>query len=254
MAISIIKNPDERNDPPKPLMEHLIALRDMLVSAALAWGVCVILSACFANHISDWIKAPDIVQGRLMQVKGPADGIYLVIEIAFWTGTALSFPFLVVSVLRFVFPALTNREKYFILSVLCVGTLLFVAGVYLAYTQTVPSMLGVFDAINEWMNVETENYFAHEYVSLVLKLLFAFGIVFQVPLVIFMLGWFGIISSRTLHEKRRIAIVLSFVLSMFLTPPDALSQIIMAVPLCLLYELASWLVWLKEKASSGDRS
>jgi sec-independent protein translocase protein TatC len=135
-----------------------------------------------------------------------------------------------------------------------VGTLLFVAGVYLAYTQTVPSMLGVFDAVNEWMNVETENYFAHEYVSLVLKLLFAFGIVFQVPLVIFMLGWFGIISSRTLHEKRRIAIVLSFVLSMFLTPPDALSQIIMAVPLCLLYELASWLVWLKEKASSGDRS
>ena len=252
MAISIIKNPDERNDPPKPLMEHLLALRDTLISATLAWYICVVLAACFANYISDWIKAPDIVQGRLMQVKGPADGIYLVIEIAFWTGTALSFPFLVVSALRFVFPALTNREKYFILSVLCVGTLLFISGVYLAYTQTIPSMLSVFDAVNEWMNVETENYFAHEYVTLVLKLLFAFGIVFQVPLIIFMLGWFGIISSKTLREKRRIAIVLAFVLSMFLTPPDALSQIIMAVPLCLLYEVASWLVWLKEKASSDN--
>lgn len=248
--MSIIKNPDERNDPPKPLMEHLIALKDMLVFAAISWALCVILSVCFANYISDWIKAPDAVQGRLMQVKGPADGVYLIIEIAFWTGTALSFPLLVFSVLRFVFPALTNREKYFILSVLCAGTVLFIAGVYLAYTQTVPSMLSVFDTVNEWMNVETENYFAHEYVTLVLKLLFAFGIVFQVPLVIFMLGWFGIISSQTLRSKRRLAIVLAFVISMFLTPPDALSQIIMAIPLCLLYEVALWLIWLKEKASS----
>ena len=248
--MSIIKNPDERNDPPKPLMEHLIALKDMLVFAAISWALCVILSACFANYISDWIKAPDAVQGRLMQVKGPADGVYLIIEIAFWTGTALSFPLLVFSVLRFVFPALTNREKYFILSVLCAGTVLFIAGVYLAYTQTVPSMLSVFDTVNEWMNVETENYFAHEYVTLVLKLLFAFGIVFQVPLVIFMLGWFGIISSQTLRSKRRLAIVLAFVISMFLTPPDALSQVIMAIPLCLLYEVALWLIWLKEKASS----
>lgn len=251
MAISIIKNPDERNDPPKPLLEHLLALRDMLVFAAIAWGLSVIISACFANYISDWIKAPDVVQGRLMQVKGPADGVYLIIEIAFWTGTALSFPFLVFSILRFIFPALTNREKCFILSVLCMGTVLFVAGVYLAYTQTVPSMLGVFDAVNEWMNVETENYFAHEYVSLVLKLLFAFGIVFQVPLVIFMLGWFGLVTSKALREKRRLAIVMSFILSMFLTPPDALSQIIMAIPLCLLYELAAWAVWLKEKSSGG---
>ena len=249
MAISYIKNPDERNDPPKPLLEHLIALRDMLIFAAIAWALCVVLSACFANYISDWIKSPDVVKDRLMQAKSPSDGVYLMLEIAFWTGTSLSFPFLIFSILRFVFPALTKREKYFILSILCIGTVLFIAGVYLAYTQTVPSMLGAFDWINRWMNVDTTQYFAHEYVTLVLKLLFAFGIVFQVPLIIFMLGWFGLVSSSTLRSKRRHAVVFAFVLSMFLTPPDAVSQIIMAVPLCLLYEIAAWAVWLKEKAA-----
>ncbi|MBO5905230.1 MAG: twin-arginine translocase subunit TatC [Kiritimatiellae bacterium] len=250
MAISLNKNLDERNDPPRPLLEHLYALRDMLIFAAVSWFICVVIAGCFANQISDWIKSPDVIQGRLLQIKSPADGVYLLIEIAFWAGTALSFPLLVYSVLRFIFPALTNREKYFILSVLCIGTLLFIGGVYLAYTQTVPSMLTLFDTVNNWLNIDSTQYFANEYVTLILKVLFAFGIVFQAPLIIFMLGWFGLVSSEALHEKRRIAIVLAFVLSMFLTPPDPLSQILMAVPLCLLYELASWAVWLKEKSSS----
>jgi sec-independent protein translocase protein TatC len=72
--------------------------------------------------------------------------------------------------------------------------------------------------------------------------------VFQLPLIIFVLGWFGVISSQGLREKRRVAIVLSFVMSMFLTPPDPMSQMFMAIPLCLLYELSIWAVWIKEKS------
>lgn len=252
MAISMIKNPDERNDPPRPLLEHLFALRDMLVFGVVAWLICVIIAGCFANYILEWIKSPDVIDKRMLPVKSPTDGVSLLIEIAFWAGTALSFPFLVYSVLRFIFPALTKREKYFILSVLCVGTILFIGGVYLAYTQTVPSMLSLFDTVNEWLSIDSSQYFANEYVTLILKVLFAFGIVFQAPLIIFMLGWFGLVSSQSLREKRRIAIVFAFILSMFLTPPDAISQIIMAIPLCILYELASWAVWLKEKYSSKE--
>ena len=73
--------------------------------------------------------------------------------------------------------------------------------------------------------------------------------VFQLPLVIFVLGWFGIVTSAGLREKRRIAIVLAFILSMLLTPPDPMSQLFMALPLCLLYEVSIWAVWLKEKGS-----
>ena len=78
----------------------------------------------------------------------------------------------------------------------------------------------------------------------------AFGLVFQMPLILFVLGCFGIVTSAGLREKRRVSIVIAFVLAMFLTPPDPMSQLLMAVPLCLLYELSIWAVWLKEKAAS----
>ena len=85
------------------------------------------------------------------------------------------------------------------------------------------------------------------YIPIVLKLIVAFGLVFQMPLIIFVLGCFGMVTSQALREKRRIAIVVAFVLSMFLTPPDPMSQVVMAVPLCLLYEISIWAVWLREK-------
>ena len=81
----------------------------------------------------------------------------------------------------------------------------------------------------------------------------AFGLVFQVPLILFVLGCFGIVTSRGLREKRRISIVVSFVLAMVLTPPDPMSQIVMALPLCILYEAAIWAIWLKEKATFTGR-
>ena len=79
-------------------------------------------------------------------------------------------------------------------------------------------------------------------------------IINSLPLIIFVLGWFGVISSQGLRDKRRVAIVLSFVMSMFLTPPDPMSQLFMAIPLCLLYEVSIWAVWVKEKSLRSAKS
>ena len=249
MAIRLIKNPDERNDPPRPLMEHLLALRDMIVFGAGAWAICAMVAGICTPWIMAWLKSPAGEDGRLLQGLDLTSGVSAIISIAGWGGTALAFPFIIYAILRFVFPALTNREKWVILSIMVVGTAFFLGGVVLAYEKTLPMIVVAFQAINRWVGFEMEILRIENYISIVLKTIIAFGLVFQLPLILFVLGWFGIITSKALREKRRIAIVLAFFLAMFLTPPDPMSQIFMAIPLCFLYELSIWAIWLKEKGT-----
>ena len=247
MAIDLIAKPDERNDPPRPLLEHLLALRDMLVFAAVSWACGVVVAGVFAPQILEFLKAPAAEFKDLLQVVGMTAPFDVWMSIAAWGGTVLSFPLVSFAVLRFVFPALTNREKLVILCGISFGTALFLAGAVLAYGKTLPLVVVALRQIGRWMGIEQQIITIDTYIPIVLKLIVAFGLVFQMPLIIFVLGCFGMVTSQALREKRRIAIVVAFVLSMFLTPPDPMSQIVMAVPLCLLYEISIWAVWLREK-------
>ena len=247
MAIDLIAKPDERNDPPRPLLEHLLALRDMLVFAAVSWACGVVVAGVFAPQILELLKAPAAEFKDLLQVVGMTAPFDVWMSIAAWGGTILSFPLVSFAVLRFVFPALTNREKLVILCGISFGTALFLAGAVLAYGKTLPLVVVAFRQIGRWMGIEQQIITIDTYIPIVLKLIVAFGLVFQMPLIIFVLGCFGMVTSQALREKRRIAIVVAFVLSMFLTPPDPMSQVVMAVPLCLLYEISIWAVWLREK-------
>ncbi len=247
MRLPQIANPDQRNDPPRPLLEHLLALRDMLVFAAVSWSVCVIVAGVFSPQILGWLKSPAAASEDMLQGLDLTSGFSTMMAIAIWGGTALSFPFVVYSILRFVFPALTKREKFVLLSILVSGTALFTVGVGLAYEKTLPLVVTAFQSINAWVGLPVTTIRIEGYISIVLKTVIAFGMVFQMPLVLFVLGWFGVVTSAGLRAKRRIAIVLAFAASMFLTPPDPMSQIVMAVPLCLLYELSIWAIWLRER-------
>ena len=251
MAIALLKDPDARNDPPRPLLEHLLALRDMLVFGAVAWAICAVIAGCCTPWVLEWLKSPAGESEELLQGLDLTTGVSTIISIAGWGGTALAFPFIMYAILRFIFPALTNREKVVLMSILVVGSAFFLVGLGVAYAKTLPMVVKAFRAINEWCRIPSTIIRLEGYISIVLKTIIAFGLVFQLPLIIFVLGWFGVVTSKGLRDKRRIAIVMSFVLSMFLTPPDPMSQIFMAVPLCLLYELSIWMVWLKEKGTFG---
>ena len=251
MAISLLKDPDARNDPPRPLLEHLLALRDMLVFGAVAWAICAVIAGCCTPWVLEWLKSPAGESEELLQGLDLTTGVSTIISIAGWGGTALAFPFIMYAILRFVFPALTNREKVVLMSILVAGSGFFLVGLGVAYAKTLPMVVRAFRAINEWCGIPSTIIRLEGYISIVLKTIIAFGLVFQLPLIIFVLGWFGVVTSKGLRDKRRIAIVMSFVLAMFLTPPDPMSQIFMAVPLCLLYELSIWMVWLKEKGTFG---
>ena len=249
MEIDFLKNPDKRDDPPRPLIEHLLALRDMIVFGAVAWAVAILVAGGASRFILAWIKSPAADNADFIQGLDLTSGFDAIMAIAIWGGLVLAFPFIAYAILRFVFPALTNREKLVLMSILVFGSSLFMGGAALAYAKTLPLVVTAFQAINNWVGLPVTTIRIEGYIAIVLKTIVAFGLVFQMPLVIFVLGWFGIVDSAGLRAKRRIAIVASFILAMFLTPPDPMSQIIMALPLCILYEISIWAVWLREKGT-----
>ena len=253
----LIKNPDEYNDPPRPFFEHIVALRSCLIWALLSWVLCCIFVGVFSPTVLAWLKEPAAeleAAGKIKIVSlNITGGFGQIMSIAMWGGTALSFPFVMYFILRFVFPALTKKEKVAILFFLLAGTVFFGIGVGFAYGQLAPNVVRFFDLVNAWIGLSVTEVQIENYVPLVLKLVLAFGLVFQIPLILFVLGWLGIISSDSLRRWRRFAIVLAFFLGMVLTPPDPMSQLLMAIPLILLYEVSIWGVYFKE-VCSGERS
>ena len=251
----LLKNPDEYNDPPRPFFEHIVALRACLIHAVLSWTVSCIVVGIFSPRVLAWLKAPAealMKAGKIEIVSlNITGGFSQIMSIAMWGGTALSFPFVMYFILRFVFPALTKREKAAILFFLLAGAGLFGVGVVFAYGQLAPNVVRFFDLVNHWLGLSVTQVQIENYVPLILKLVLAFGLVFQVPLLLFVLGWLGVITSQELRSWRRFAIVVAFFFGMVLTPPDPMSQVLMAVPLCLLYELSIWGVRFKEMIS-GD--
>ena len=253
----LIKDPDAYNDPPRPFFEHIVALRSCIMHAAIAWVICCIIVGVFSPTVLEWLQAPAKAlqeAGKLKIVSlNLTGGFSQIMSIGMWGGTALAFPAVMYFILRFVFPALTKREKAAILVFLGGGSVLFAVGVGFAYGQLAPNVVRFFDVVNRWVGLSVTEVQIENYVPLIMKLILAFGLVFQVPLVLMVLGWLGVISSDSLRRYRRFAIVIAFVLGMALTPPDPMSQLLMAVPLCLLYELSVWIVWLKEKTSREPR-
>ena len=122
----------------------------------------------------------------------------------------------------------------------------------MGYFLTLPLALRVMFRINNWLGASCEFVELSDYVGFVMKLLIAFGLAFELPVIIIVLGSLGIISSDQLRSKRRYVIVLLMVAAMLLTPPDPLTMLMMAAPLALLYELCIWVIRLKERRLGGD--
>lgn len=241
-------NKDEYNDPPRPFIEHLIELRDCVIRCAVAWLLCEIAIVPFAPMITRWLMAPAAQSQSMIQGLSWTAGFDILIDIMLWGGTALSLPFLLFFILRFVFPGLKRSERTVIVFCLCFSSILFGIGVWMAYAATLNIAFQVLQQLNNWMGVKVEIIRLDQHADIVIKTIMAFGLAFQLPLLLLALGWVGLIPSKVLREKRRHAIVIIFIIAMVLTPPDPVSQIVMAVPMCLLYELCIWVIRLRELA------
>ena len=251
------KDSDPKNDyydPPRPFLEHLVELRSCLVNCAIAWVLCEILILPFAPRIMRWLLSPAGSSKDMVQGLGWSSGVGILLKIMLWGGTALSLPFLLFFIMRFVFPGLKRNERSIIIFCLGASTLLFAGGVFMAYAATLELAIDILQRINNWVGVKVEIVRMEEHVDIVIKTIIAFGLAFQLPLLLLALGWMGIVPSEALRSRRRIAIVAIFVIAMVLTPPDPISQIVMAVPMCLLYEGCIWVIRLREIAKGRGRN
>lgn len=178
---------------------------------------------------------------------GPAAAFIVATKMALYGGLVLASPFIFYFVANFVFPALRMREKKYIYRGLFFGVGLFLTGVCFCYFLLMPVALKVSAQYAEWFGFKATQWRAEEYIGFVCKFMLGMGLGFELPVVILTLVKLGVLSYGVLKKARRYVIVISFVLGAILTTPEVITQILMAIPLLLLYEISVWIAWYWER-------
>lgn len=245
---------NQHDDPPMSLVAHLTELRDRLLRAVLAVLIGFITLFPFANEIYGFVSAPlreMMPEGSTMIATGVASPFLTPFKLSLVLAIFMAIPVVLYQIWRFVAPGLYQKEKRIALPLLASSVLLFYAGAAFAYFVVFPLIFSFFTSVGpENVQVMTD---INSYLDFVLKLFLAFGIAFEMPIAAVILIWTGVTSPNALAKKRPYIIVGCFIFGMLLTPPDVLSQSLLAIPMWLLFELGVFFGRLLEpKGQSGN--
>lgn len=234
-------DPHTQGDVEAPLLSHLIEMRDRLLRVVVAVLVIFCAIFYFANDLYNLVATPLLQympEGTSMISTKPAGTFFTPMKLALVLSIFAAMPYILYQMWGFVAPALYQHERRLILPLLISSTLLFYAGMAFAYFVVFPLMFSFFIAVApEGVAVMTD---ISEYLDFVLKIFFAFGVAFEVPIATILLVWTGMTTPQSLAEKRPYIIVGAFVIGMLLTPPDVISQTLLALPMWLLFEAGLW--------------
>jgi len=177
----------------------------------------------------------------------PAGAFVVATKVAIYAGLVLASPFIFYFVAQFVFPALKMREKKYIYRGLGFGLGLFLAGVSFCYFALMPVALAASAQYAKWFGFTATQWRAEDYIGFVCKFMLGMGLGFELPVIVLTLVKIGVLNYRLLAGARRYVIVISFILGAVLTTPEVITQVLMAVPLLLLYEISVWIAWYWER-------
>ncbi|MFP6748653.1 MAG: twin-arginine translocase subunit TatC [Alphaproteobacteria bacterium] len=230
-----------------PLIQHLIELRNRLLWSIGALAVGFVLCYLVAEEIYTFLVQPlaDLMEGqpgRRLIYTGLHEAFFTYLKVAFFGSVCLTFPIVAGQLWAFVAPGLYKNERRAFLPFLMATPVLFLMGASLVYYLIFPLAWQFFMSFESAGGPGTLAIVmepkVNEYLALVMKLIFAFGLSFQLPVVLMLMARAGLVSSKGLAEKRKYAVVITFAAAALLTPPDIISQIGLGIPILLLYEIS----------------
>jgi sec-independent protein translocase protein TatC len=237
-----------RDDEKQPFMSHLEELRKRLIACAIAVGAGFVLCYFFSETLFRILVLPlkeVMPQGERLIFTNLPEMFLTYLKVAFIAGIMLTAPFLFYQLWMFIAPGLYQREKKLVFPFVIFSTILFVGGSLFGYFVVFPFGFKFFMGFsNEYVQALPS---VKQYFSFSTKLLFAFGVIFELPVVMFFLSKMGVVTPELLKKKRKYAILLAFVVAAILTPPDVLTQIFMALPLVVLYEISIFVAKIAQK-------
>ncbi|WP_395619712.1 twin-arginine translocase subunit TatC [Sphingorhabdus sp.] len=249
------------DDSKMPLLDHLIELRSRLLWSFLALAIAFGISLYFARPIFGFLVQPLLASGQTKLIYTAIfEAFFVEIKVAFFAATFFSFPVFATQLWRFVAPGLYSKEKRAFLPFLLATPVLFIIGASMAYFMAIPVALeyllgfgGSVGGVEQQALPGVDNY-----LNFVMKFIFGFGISFLLPVLLMLLERAGIVTLEQLKSARRYAIVGAFAIAAVLTPPDVVSQLLLAIPLCILYELALIAIWFtrrrRKKAEAAEET
>jgi sec-independent protein translocase protein TatC len=244
---------NESTDQPLPLVAHLTELRDRLLRALLAILIVFIGLFPFANEIYTFVSEPLralLPEGATMIATEVASPFLTPFKLTLFAAIFLAIPYVLYQLWSFVAPGMYRQEKKLAIPLLISSVGLFYAGAAFAYFVVFPLIFAFFTSVGpEDITIMTD---INSYLDFVLKLFFAFGLAFEIPIAAVLMIWAGITTPEELAKKRPYIIIGCFIFGMLLTPPDIISQSLLAIPMWILFEFGVFFGRFVRRDSGGD--